>query len=465
MKSLLFLEDKEKIADVFGIDELKLKEFILGVTYMDSEGRDYVYEVLSKPLKDLSLIERRQKLVHDFCENQIPFDKMYRSFKNFMQLRREITEKRRRFGNLTRERGVFLFNLKIDRMKNEVDYFTKIYESLNEIEKLFTFRITSPDLQAFIDSIKTINSYMRTFIGNVGRDLLASVTEEFNPDVFVEIDRIYDISVSEICGMNHNKPAGFKAADSSVSDLVIMGVDRMYKKLYNINNHLTTVFLDVSKELQFYNFAIEYYKCFTRYNIECTFPTFTEGPISARRLHDPLLASSLIRQSTDAQIEVIRIVSNNISELSSCIITGDNNNGKSTFQRSIVLSNLLAQCGLYVPGVSVKFNVNDSFVLCFAGWDKEDSFGRFENEVIKTAEAFKYAGPNSLVVFNEIFQSTAYDEATEALDSILKALLCEKCKFICVTHLLKLTESFQDYSQVQHIGVTRDHVASVIEGA
>ena len=73
--------------------------------------------------------------------------------------------------------------------------------------------------------------------------------------------------------------------------------------------------------------------------------------------------------------------------------------------------------------------------MCFAGWDKEDSFGRFENEVIKKAEAFKYAGPNSLVVFNEIFQSTAYDEATEALDSILKALLCEKCTFMICTFL------------------------------
>ncbi len=463
MKSLLFLEDESKIASVFGIDELKLKEFILGVTYMDSEAQKYVYDILSKPLKDLELIQRRQKLVYDFCENQIPFDKMYRSFKNFMQLRRDITEKRRRFGNLTRERGVFLFNLKIDRMKNEVDYFIKIYESLNEIEKLFTFNITSPDLQEFIGNIKTINSYMRNFINTVGRDLLSGATEEFNPDVFVEIDHIYDISVSEICGMNKAKAAGFKAADSSASDLVILGVDRMYKKLYNINNSLTTAFLDVSKELQFYNFAIEYYKCFTRYNVECTFPEFVEGPISARHLHDPLLASNLIRQSTDAQIEVIRIVSNNISDLSSCIITGDNNNGKSTFQRSIVFSNLLAQCGFYVPGVSVKFNVNENFILCFAGWDKEDSFGRFENEVIKTAEAFKYAGPNSLVVFNEIFQSTAYDEATEALESILKALLCEKCKFICVTHLLKLTESFKNYDQVTHIGVTPDHVASVLE--
>ena len=463
MKSLLFLEDENKVASVFGLDELKVKEFIIGVTYMDSEAQKYVYDVLAKPLKDPELIARRQKLVRDFCENQVPFDKMFRSFKNFMQLRRDITEKRRRFGNLTRERGVFLFNLKIDRMKNEADYFIKIYESLNEIEKLFTFPITSPDLQEFIDSLKTITSYMRDFINRVGRDLMNSVTEEFNPDVFVEIDRIFDIAVSEICGMNKEKLAGFKAADSSASDLVILGVDRMYKKLYNINNTLTTNFLDVSKELQFYNFAIEYYNCFTRFNVECTFPTFADGPISARRLHDPLLASNLIRQSTDAQIEVIKIVSNNIADLSSCIITGDNNNGKSTFQRSIVFSNLLGQCGLYVPGVSVTFNIYENFILCFAGWDKEDSFGRFENEVIKTAEAFKYAGPNSLVVFNEIFQSTAYDEATEALDSILKALLCEKCKFICVTHLLKLTDIFKSYEQVKHIGVTPDHVASVIE--
>ncbi len=463
MKSLLFLENESKIANVFEIDELKLRDFIVGVSYMDSEARNYVYDVLSKPLKDFELIERRQKLVKDFCENQIPFDKMYRAFKNFLQLRRDVTEKRRRFGNLTRERGVYLFNLKIDRVKCEVDYFIKIYESLNEIEKLFNFNITSPDLKEFIENIHNINEYMRTFINNVGKDMMDSITEEFNPDVFVEVNHIYDITASEICGMNKQKLAGFKAADSSAGEMISLGIDRMYKKLYNINNHLTSVFMDVSKELQFYNFAIEYYKCFTSFNVECTFPEFVKGPISARRLHDPLLTSNLIRRSIDAQIEVIQITSNNISELSSTIITGDNNNGKSTFQRSIVLSNLLAQCGLHVPGVSVKFNINDSFVLCFAGWDKEDSFGRFENEVIKTAEAFKYAGPNSLVVFNEIFQSTSYDEATEALDSILKALICEECTFLCVTHLLKLTDNFKSYNQVAHIAVTPDHIASVVE--
>ena len=460
MKSLLFLEDESKIAKVFEIDELKIKDVILGVSYMDTEGRDYVYEILKKPLKDLDLIQRRQALVKDFCEHQIPFDKMFRAFRNFLQLRRDITEKRRRFGNLAREHGVFLFNAKIERIKNEVNYFSKIFEALDETEKNFSFEIKSPDLREFIDEIIKINSYMRKFMNEVGKDLLDCPTEIFNPKVFVEINHIFDISVSEICGMNKEDAAGFKSSDSSAGDLVTIAVDRMYKKLYNINNYLTTVYIGVSKELQFYNFAVEFYKRFTSFNVDCTFPLFGDGPISGRRLHDPLLTANLIRQSIDMQIEVIKITSNNVSDLQSCIITGDNNNGRSTFQRSIVLNNLLAQCGLYIPGVDVHFPVYESYVLCFAGWEKEDSFGRFENEVIKITEAFKYAGKNSLVITKELFQSTSYDEATDALDSIFKALLCENCTFICVTDLLKLPERFEGIDKVTHLVVGSDHIAS-----
>ena len=463
MKSLLFLEDESKIAKVFEIDELKIKDVILGVSYMDTEAREYVYNVLCKPLKDLELIKRRQMLVKDFCENQIPFDKMYRAFKNFVQLRRDITEKRRRFGNLTREHGSELFNRKIDRVKNEINYFNGIYESMNEIEKLFTFNITSPDLQEFIDEIKTVNVYMRKFVNEIGKDLVDCPTEEFNPKVFVEIDHIYDISVSEICGMNKEDAAGFKAADSSAGDLVTIGIDRMYRKIYNINNYLTTTYIDVAKELQFYNFAIELYKGFTTFNIDCTFPEFGDGPISGRRMHDPLLAANLIRQSIDMQIEVIKITHNDVSDLSSCIITGENNTGRSTFQRSIVLTNLLAQCGLHVPGVQVHFPIYESYLFCFAGWEKEDIFGRFENEVIKITEAFKYAGKNSLVITKELFQSTSYDEATESLDTIFKALLIENCTFICVTDLLKLPERFKGYEQVKHIVLDKEHKISVAE--
>ena len=69
-----------------------------------------------------------------------------------------------------------------------------------------------------------------------------------------------------------------------------------------------------------------------------------------------------------------------------------------------------------------------------------DAAGRFDGEVKAVAHIIDSLRPYSLILFNETFQTTAYDEGTEGMAGILYILPRTGAKYIFVTHLLKLFE-------------------------
>ena len=51
--------------------------------------------------------------------------------------------------------------------------------------------------------------------------------------------------------------------------------------------------------------------------------------------------------------------------------------------------------------------------------------------------------PHSLLLLNETFQTTAYDEGADGMAPILEYLSALGCGFIFVTHLTRLTELYR----------------------
>ena len=71
-----------------------------------------------------------------------------------------------------------------------------------------------------------------------------------------------------------------------------------------------------------------------------------------------------------------------------------------------------------------------------------DSAGRFESEVQEVADIIAKLEPHSLVLFNETFQTTAFDEAAAAIYDILDVISQVNIKWVFVTHLVQLSELF-----------------------
>ncbi len=124
------------------------------------------------------------------------------------------------------------------------------------------------------------------------------------------------------------------------------------------------------------------------------------------------------------------------------LITGENNSGKTVYLRSVGMAQLLFQAGLPVPCESARMRILCAVHTCYAAAEKEfvsgNDAGRFEQEVRVLSQLAERIQPNSLLLLNEVFQTTAYSEGAEGLYHILNYFTRHGVNFIAVTHLKEL---------------------------
>ena len=127
------------------------------------------------------------------------------------------------------------------------------------------------------------------------------------------------------------------------------------------------------------------------------------------------------------------------------IITGANQGGKSTFLRSAGLSQLMMQCGMFVPAESFCSNVCYGL---FTHYKREEDAamksGKFDEELSRMSDIVDNVTPNSILLFNESFAATNEREGAEIARQIISALLEKRIKVFFVTHSYECAHSFYD---------------------
>ncbi len=125
------------------------------------------------------------------------------------------------------------------------------------------------------------------------------------------------------------------------------------------------------------------------------------------------------------------------------IVTGANRGGKSTFLRSVGLAQLMMQCGMFAPAKSFRADIRDGVFTHFKR--EEDAgmeSGKFDEELGRMSRIIGQIKPNSLMLFNESFAATNEREGSEVARQIIRALLENGIKVICVTHMFDLAQGF-----------------------
>lgn len=125
------------------------------------------------------------------------------------------------------------------------------------------------------------------------------------------------------------------------------------------------------------------------------------------------------------------------------VITGANQGGKSTFLRSIGVSQLLMQCGMFCPAENFSANVCSKIFTHFKR--EEDSnmkSGKLDEELERMSSIVDNLTPNSLLLYNESFASTNEREGSEIAKQIVDALLEQQTKIFFVTHLFVFAEHY-----------------------
>ncbi len=128
------------------------------------------------------------------------------------------------------------------------------------------------------------------------------------------------------------------------------------------------------------------------------------------------------------------------------ILTGANRGGKTTITQAIGQLYALAQGGITVPASSFRFAPVDCIYTHFpADEDKTMDLGRLGEECVRFKDIYSSCTENSLILLNETFSTTSFEEGYYIAKDSIKALTAKNVRTIYNTHMHKLAENTDEF--------------------
>ena len=135
------------------------------------------------------------------------------------------------------------------------------------------------------------------------------------------------------------------------------------------------------------------------------------------------------------------------------ILTGANRGGKTTITQAIGLLFVLAQGGIFVPGDSFVFAPVDCIYTHFpADEDKTMNLGRLGEECKRFRELYFQSTEDSLLLLNETFSTTSFEEGYYIAKDSVKAILAKGIRTIYNTHMHKLAYDIEEMNDAVPLG-------------
>lgn len=142
------------------------------------------------------------------------------------------------------------------------------------------------------------------------------------------------------------------------------------------------------------------------------------------------------------------------------ILTGANRGGKTTVTQAVGQLFLLAQSGVFVPGTDFCFDPADRVLTHFpADEDKTLDLGRLGEECSRFRELFVQSTPRSLLLLNETFSTTSFEEGYFIAADAVRAILLRNTRTIYNTHMHKLA---RDLDTVINTGEAEGRAVSLV---
>lgn len=129
------------------------------------------------------------------------------------------------------------------------------------------------------------------------------------------------------------------------------------------------------------------------------------------------------------------------------VLTGANRGGKTTLTQAVGQLFILAQGGLFVPAENFRYIPCDCIYTHFpADESRTMDLGRLGEECVRFKEIFSQSTDKSLVLLNETFSTTSFEEGYYIAKDSVKALLTKAVRTIYNTHMHKLGEDAEELS-------------------
>lgn len=222
------------------------------------------------------------------------------------------------------------------------------------------------------------------------------------------------------------------------------------KNLRNVLNKYVSVTItnitDLMPEFIYYVRWAEYIEMLSRQGLH-----FCKGTLASECARERIMRAKAVynlKLATVAVKEQETIITNDLDfdrQHLVYILTGANRGGKTTITQAIGLLFVLAQGGIFVPGDSFTFHPVDCIFTHFpADEDKTMDLGRLGEECKRFRDIYSACTKNSLLLLNETFSTTSFEEGYFIAKDAVKAVLTKGIRTIYNTHMHKLAYDIEE---------------------
>lgn len=188
------------------------------------------------------------------------------------------------------------------------------------------------------------------------------------------------------------------------------------------------------REIQFYVSYLDYVAILQKHGLKVCYPQISDArkEIFAEETFDVALAYQLT--SKDVHVVCNDFYLRDPERI--FVVSGPNQGGKTTFARTFGQIHFLGALGCQVPGQRAQLFLFDQM---YSHFEREESMvsqsGKLQDDLLRIRDILEDATPNSIVILNEIFSSTALTDARflaqEVMQRIVQLdLLCVVVTFI-----------------------------------
>ncbi len=274
------------------------------------------------------------------------------------------------------------------------------------------------DLLRYDERLATLN--LKVSVGADGRirgfEVLSIQEDEKNPFVSSPLRRWF--------GKLELFVRGFKFSDGEVMARLIDAV------FDGIQDELIAL-VQLLGDVEFYLGALGFHDMAREAGLAVCLPNLVEPkePRTLSGLFNPLLLAHGVKP-VPCEIVTDR-------HATTVLVTGPNSGGKTRLLQSIALTQLLAQCGVFVPARAGSLSLASGLVVSLIEEAKADqSEGRLGTELLRIRDLFERLPPGAMVILDELCSGTNPSEGEEIFELVVQMLTKLAPQAFITTHFL-----------------------------